>query len=281
MEGDAAGYSLLTAGRFISLGAGVQSSTMLLMAEEGEIGPRPDGAVFADTQWEPPAIYDHLDWLADHTSIPIHRVTSGDLKRLTASRVNHDGTPQSIDIPAFVWGRDGSKGMVKRQCTVNFKVKPIRREVRRLMGMGVKGVKGGLRVEQWLGISTDEAIRMRDSDVQWVRNRYPLIEAGMSRSDCMSWWQARYPEKRLEKSACMGCPYQTVSRWVETKRRYPADFEELVRIDHALRAEGWRKDYGEVYLHPSRRPLAQAVAASELQGESDGFGNECEGLCGV
>ena len=35
---------------FLSLGAGVQSSTLALMAAKGEIGPMPDAAIFADTQ---------------------------------------------------------------------------------------------------------------------------------------------------------------------------------------------------------------------------------------
>jgi hypothetical protein len=48
--------------RYISLGAGVQSSVMALMAARGEIGPMPDCAVFADTQWEPAGVYEHLGW---------------------------------------------------------------------------------------------------------------------------------------------------------------------------------------------------------------------------
>ena len=33
--------------RILSLGAGVQSSTMALMAERGEFGVKPDAAIFA------------------------------------------------------------------------------------------------------------------------------------------------------------------------------------------------------------------------------------------
>jgi len=43
----------------ISLGGGVQSSVMALMADEGAFGPMP-GAIFADTRWEPPSVYEHL-----------------------------------------------------------------------------------------------------------------------------------------------------------------------------------------------------------------------------
>lgn len=40
----------------ISLGAGVQSTTMALMAAHGEIEPMPDCAIFADTKVEPAAV---------------------------------------------------------------------------------------------------------------------------------------------------------------------------------------------------------------------------------
>jgi len=54
--------------RALSLGAGVPSTTMALMAAHGEIGPMPDCAIFADTGWEPKAVYDHLSWLMSPTS---------------------------------------------------------------------------------------------------------------------------------------------------------------------------------------------------------------------
>ena len=47
----------------ISLGGGVQSSIMALMASEGAFDATPDCATFADTHWEPPSVYEHLEWL--------------------------------------------------------------------------------------------------------------------------------------------------------------------------------------------------------------------------
>ncbi|MGB5093359.1 MAG: hypothetical protein WBN97_08640, partial [Parvibaculum sp.] len=43
-----------------ALGAGVQSTTLALMAAHGEIGPMPDCTIFADTGWVPQAVYEHL-----------------------------------------------------------------------------------------------------------------------------------------------------------------------------------------------------------------------------
>lgn len=72
----------------ISLGAGVQSTTMALMAAHGEIKPMPDVAIFADTQWEPKAVYDHLDWLGSPNVLPfpIKRVTAGNLRQAIMDR---------------------------------------------------------------------------------------------------------------------------------------------------------------------------------------------------
>ena len=60
--------------RSLSLGAGVQSTVLALMAERGEYGlPKPDVAVFADTGWEPPSVYEHLDWLQEQLSFEVVR----------------------------------------------------------------------------------------------------------------------------------------------------------------------------------------------------------------
>ncbi len=95
----------------------------------------------------------------------------------------------------------------------------------------------------------------------------------MSRKDCLEWWQTRY-DRPLERSACIGCPYQSPQRWVEL-------FAEAVEIDANMRGKlAFAK---EPYLHPRRIPLAEAVGLDEvgLGPEGDGFGNECQGYCGV
>ncbi len=60
--------------RALSPCAGVQSTTMALMAAHGEIAPMPDCAIFADTGWEPKAVYEHLESLASPSvlTFPVH-----------------------------------------------------------------------------------------------------------------------------------------------------------------------------------------------------------------
>ena len=110
----------------ISLGGGVQSSVMALMANEGAFDRIPDCAIFADTRWEPPSIYEHLTWLKDRLSFPLYVVDNGrslreDVKALT----NHSGSRNYVDIPVYLKGRDGEgDGIGRRQCTDNYKIRP-------------------------------------------------------------------------------------------------------------------------------------------------------------
>ena len=240
----------------ISLGGGVQSSVMALMASQGAFDAIPNCAIFADTHWEPPSLYTHLDWLAERLGFPVYVVDNGrSLREDVKTFTNHPGNHSFVDLPVYLKGRDGgSDGMGRRQCTEHYKIRPIQRKIRELLGL-TKGqrVPSGTAVELWLGISTDEAIRMKPSRDRWIQNRYPLIEAGMSRKQCIAWWQARY-DRPLERSACIGCPYQSRQRWVETKRRWLELFAEAVGIDANLR--GRLAFAKEPYLHPRRVPLA-------------------------
>ena len=269
----------------ISLGGGVQSSVMALMASEGAFDTVPDCAIFADTHWEPPSVYEHIEWLKDRLRFPLYVVDNGrSLREDVNTLTSHSGHRNYVDIPVYLKGNDGEgDGIGRRQCTDNYKVRPIRKKMREMLGLRPRQrVPAGTTVEVWLGISTDEAIRMKTARDRWVTNRYPLIEAGMSRRDCMAWWKARY-DRPLERSACVACPFQSRHRWVETKRRWPELFAEAVEIDARMRNR-LALDKAP-YLHMRRMPLPQAVALDEAHmgddGQAVGFGNECEGHCGV
>ena len=229
-----------------------------------------------------PHVYEHLEWLSRELNYPVYRTAiTPSLKERVSSRASHSGGVGYIDIPVYLKGATRAEnGIGARHCTENYKIVPIRRKIRELLGLGRRS-RVSAQVEQWLGISRDEAGRMKDSRVRFITNRYPLIEAGMSRADCKRWWSERY-ERPVAKSACIACPYQPQSRWLETKARYPEIFAELVEIDANLRDSGLMY-LKEPYLHSSRLPLDQAVDLTAAQGrfEVDGFGNECEGHCGV
>ena len=112
----------------ISLGAGVQSTVVYLMAALGELAPMPEAAIFADTQWEPIHVYRHLDWLQSlELDIPIFRVSAGDLYQNTwdGARLKTGLKYPFTDIPAFAKHNDGTRGIGPRQCTEKYKIEPI------------------------------------------------------------------------------------------------------------------------------------------------------------
>jgi hypothetical protein len=243
----------------ISLGAGVQSTTLCLLAKHGEL-PMPDNAIFADTQWEPKAVYNHLDWLEGQLPFPVYRVTLGNLREAVIAGV-------FSSVPFFT-----SKGLGARQCTYQFKLRPIHKKVRELLGN--KTPKGG--AEMWIGISVDEMIRMKDSRVKYMVNRFPLIEKGMHRHDCLRWLERNgYPTP--PRSACLGCPFKRDREWRETKKN-AAEWEQTVEDDKALRQSSRKLPQ---YMHRSCKPLNEVDFSTVEDHGQMSFLSECEGMCGV
>ena len=64
---------------------------MALMSEDGIIKDKPDCGIFADTQYEPPEVYEHLKWLTNQLSFPVHIVTEGSIKDDTLNGLNSTG----------------------------------------------------------------------------------------------------------------------------------------------------------------------------------------------
>lgn len=270
--------------RVLCLGAGLQSTTILLMALEGEI-ECPDCAIFADTGWEPKAVYRHLEWLEEkcrEAEFPLYRVSAGNIRDDVLAVANGERPDVGIGMPPFYVS--GSGGMLYRKCTVEYKVMPIRRKIRELLGLRPrqKAPKDAV-VEQWFGISWDERLRMRRPPESWIRNRYPLIELCMNRWQCMWWLRERgYPIP--PKSSCIGCPYHSDDYWLEMKRERPDEWTEAVEFDRAIRHAAKRAN-GQLYLHRSLKPLDEVdVRAPEDSGQQvlwDDYWEECQGMCGV
>lgn len=260
----------------LSLGAGVQSSTMALMCAKGEITPMPDLAIFADTGAEPEGVYKWLDWLEPQLPFPVHRVMHKDglLEGLNKSLA--DG--KFAVVPFYTESDSKAGGLLRRQCTREYKIAPIQQEMRRLLGLS-KGQRAGdeVKVIQYIGISTDEAVRMKPSRDKWVENRWPLIDLNMSRADCLKWMEKNaYPKPA--KSACTFCPYHDDALWREMKRDDPKSFAEAVEMDKKI-----RNGAGEnrLYVHRSMKPLDEVDFRNlEDVGQTRLWDDECEGLCG-
>lgn len=277
--------------RVLNLGAGVQSTTLALLAVHGYI-PRPHCAVFADTGWEPAEVYRHLGWLGgvlDEVGIPLFRVSAGDLRDdALRSQVAGEATGGSrwASLPYFTLSPSGSQGMIRRQCTSEYKIAPIDRFVRRaVLGLAPRErAPKALSVENWLGISWYELQRQKSQTEPWRSFRHPLCgdpspSTGPDkwrRFDCLEWLGEHYPGRTVPRSACVGCPFHSDAEWRHLKESSPAEFEEACRFDEAIRdCAGMR---GKIFLHRSRMPLREVDFSDDQLGL---WGDECAGVCGV
>lgn len=259
----------------LSLGAGVQSTCMALMAAKGEITPMPDYAIFADTA-EPRHVYEHLEWLEEQLPFPIITVRHGDIWK-DVIRSAREGTYASSP-PLYTLNKDGSKGILRRQCTNTYKIQPIIKKVRELLGF-----KKGERIkdaecEQWIGISLDEVTRMKESRDKWMNFRWPLVEMRMSRHDCFRWMEERgYPEP--PRSACIFCPYHNNDYWRYLKNEWPDEFEQACEFDEIIRNGLAKTTAKALYLHSDLVPLREVDLRTDVDKGQLTFLDECDGVC--
>lgn len=121
----------------LNLGAGVQSTALFLMAREPDAAFRFDVAVFADTGEEPATVYKHLDYLRSLGQPEIWVRSAGRLGDDLIHGRNSTGQ-RFVSIPAFTKNPEGKVGMVRRQCTAEYKIEVVNRTIRRDL-LGLRG----------------------------------------------------------------------------------------------------------------------------------------------
>lgn len=244
--------------RIISLGWGVQSFTLAAMAALGEI-ESVDYAIHADTGFESNGTYrfakTHTTWLEQHG-----------VRVITVENDSGLFIRGGLAIPAF----SNEGGMIRRQCTYGWKIRPIRQ--------WLQAHRDGQHVNMLIGISLDEYQRQKPADVKYISNQWPLIERRMTRNECKLWLSSHGLEEP-PKSSCYFCPFHDDRRWREMKMTDESDWDNAVQTDEIIRNS---LKSGEVFLHRTRKPLIEVDFSSEQdRGQMSLFDDECTGICGV
>lgn len=275
---------------FISLGLGVQSTALYFMSSMGEL-PRVDAAIFADLGREKQKTYEYLDflfeWQSKNNGIPIIVLRKKNLYKDLLNRENSTGQ-RFASIPAYTKGIDGKVGMLRRQCTNEYKIAQVDAMVRE--HIEVENLRG-YTIRIWKGISTDEWDRMSNPEQLWKVHVYPFtgyevsrdnsarlaedLQYIMRRSEIEAWYQRRglpIPPK----SSCVFCPYQSEYSWATMKREDPNDFEAACQVDEALRDSTKKGITQPAFLHESLKPLRSIEWPPDA---SDIWAGECSGEC--
>ena len=277
--------------RIISLGLGQQSTALYFQSCYGEL-PRADYAIFADPGAESSATYKYLKWLLgwqkENNGIPIIVARGGSsiYSDLIKGR-NSFGTAFS-SIPAYTKNADGSVGMLRRQCTNDYKIDRVNKAIREVYGL--RKYQRTPATEIWLGITVEELSRVRYTDHSWQTHVYPycsykttkktgqkLDYQHATRSDCVNWLKAKgLPIPPA--SSCFFCPYQDNASWLRKKKTQPKEWRKAIKLDRAIRNSSGKGVKQPVYLHRQCLPLEE-VNLNENQLTM--FQHECEGHCGV
>ena len=290
----------------LSFGAGVQSTALLLMSCKGLL-PKLDAAIFADVGWEPQKVYDHLEWCkieAKKHGIPIHvvRGTEDGMRLDVLNNITREDGGRAPVLPYFTATIEGKReGISNRHCTVDYKIVPLQNFIKR----EIMQFKPHARlpkqpvVQQWIGISFDEATRAKPHRENWCEHVFPFLNWGLDsptgkpwrRYQIINWLEKNYPEIEVPRSACIGCPFHSNSEWRKIKEN-PKEWQEAIDFDRSIRVDKRklvRKDgtpYSimkqKQYLHKSCIPLEDVDLRSvEEMGQGSLWDNECEGMCGM
>jgi hypothetical protein len=293
----------------LNLGAGVQSTTLYLLDADRKLEQRLDWTIFADTQEEPQAVYDHLQWMVSlgvtGRGCPILIRTKSKLGDDLIKGQNGDGRRRRsggrfASIPAFTAAHHEQRsvlsgcdeGRIPRQCTREYKIEVVERAIRRevLKLRPRQHIPKDVLVRQFFGISWDErhrAIKIAERlrEVKWCEPVFPLIDRHWTREKCQEFLKDRVPHK-VPRSACTFCPFRSDQEWLHLKQTDSVGFARAVEIDRAIRDPQPLAGRGlkqSLYLHRKCIPLEMVDFEAEAKKQPDLFAlYDCGmGMCGV
>ncbi len=160
--------------RVLSLGAGVQSSTLLFKMIHGEIEP-PDVIIFSDTGNEPQQVYEWLEFLKTEiakTKIPFHIVRNTDNTGNIVDDYKAESGRHAL-IPLHIRRNDDTLGLARRTCTSEYKIKPLQTWLREDFDVVYLRSK---HKEMVMGISFYELNMVKKAHIQWQVNCYTLVD---------------------------------------------------------------------------------------------------------
>ena len=242
---------------------------MLLNALEGKYKYKPDFAIYSDLQCETKATEMYVDYMIRFVkqkyNFDIIVVSEGNLMNDFIDYVDGNRSRASC-MPLY---SGDTKAPIMRQCTGDYKIKPLRKYLQK--------VRNGKKIRQWIGISADEAERMKTSSVKYVEHYYPLVENRVTIDQIKKWFEDnKIPEPM--KSSCLICPFHSLQYWQNLKKNFPIEFETACSFDDKIRQIP--KMRSKTYLYRKCIPLRDADFSMSPSLFPELI-EECEGLCGL
>jgi len=203
----------------LSFGGGVNSTALLVgLAERVEL---PHLVLFSDTGGERPATYRHVEHMAAWCAVrgvPFVTVTNGG--RGQGATLEENCLTRK-ELPSLAYGFKGCSSKWKRQ--------PMDRYVRE-WAPAVECWENGGKVLRLIGIDAGESHRaVLTEDAKHVY-RYPLVEWGWTREECVTAIRAAGLEVP-PKSSCFFCPAMRRAEVLRLAEEEPDLFARAVAIE--------------------------------------------------
>jgi len=242
-------------------GGGVQSTAIALLIYTGKL-PIPDYAWIVDVGYEKSKTFKYVESVISpklsDVGVKLEIIKTTDYFDNTLFDSNGH-----VKLPLYEKGDDGIIRKYKTQCSGLWKKRVAHRWLRE---------KGVQRCDTWIGISIDENRRVKKSPVKWNQNRYPLVDLGIRREDCID-LIARFGWPKPEHTSCYLCPNQSDFQWQDLKENYTEDWSKAIQADEYIRSVK-----PTLYLHSSCIPIKDR-ALSATYSNKFYVGKECFGDC--
>ena len=194
----------------IAMGGGVNTTALLIKYWE-----RYDHVIFADTGDEMPETYAYIEKYLK----PFCKEKG--LNWITAKHKS------GLNLRTYMMNKNSAPNRHKRECTKEFKIMPIRYEVRKL------GAHMYNPAYIAIGFAIDESLRVNTNpiyDVSYMKNEYPLIDDHITRKGCIEIIQKHGWELPI-KSGCYYCPFKSKRAMRDLYAQYPDLFQKAVELE--------------------------------------------------
>ena len=187
--------------KIASFGCGVDSVAGLLLNSDY------DEIIFADTLDELPTTYQYMQYFEKKSGLKITKVQS---KHGSLYDYFFKGKSQSSKFHHW--------------CSDKFKIQPIRKYLRTKYGKKET-------FEMNIFIDHSEFHRMRESDVKYIKNKYPLVEQKLSREQLKEIIKSKgylVPQK----SGCYHCCFTTKKGWINLRNNEPELWKKTKNLEN-------------------------------------------------
>jgi hypothetical protein len=187
--------------KIASFGCGVDSVAGLLLNSDY------DEIIFADTLDELPTTYQYMKYFEKKSGLKITKVQS---KHGSLYDYFFKGKSQSSKFHHW--------------CSDKFKIQPIRKYLREKYGKKET-------FEMNIFIDHSEFHRMRESDVKYIKNKYPLVEQKLSREQLKEIIKSKgylVPQK----SGCYHCCFTTKKGWINLRNNEPELWKKTKNLEN-------------------------------------------------